>query len=244
MNMRSEISTQDYVSAFYEEERYKKAYSRCYHDWWTKKLLSFVSVKGRILDNGCGTGILFETLSEKKFNIIGLDISSDMLRYAKQQADSLILGDSQDLPFGDESFNLVIGRSLLHHLPDPHRGIKEMARVLKRGGEMVVVDTNTSLLSALPRIIAKRSKHFSDEHKNMKADHLLKMTGDFFNVDKVYYFGYLAYPMAFPDIMDIGRYIPCPVAFTRLLTRLDSLVSSVPMIRTQSWGVMIKGTKK
>jgi ubiquinone/menaquinone biosynthesis C-methylase UbiE len=240
---RSEIATQDHVAAFHEEKRYSKEYARYYHDWWTRKLLSFASPEGRILDNGCGTGILFEALPDRRYNIVGLDISARMLSYARQRAKNLVLGDSQELPFRNESYDLVVGRSLLHHLPDPYMGVKEMARVLKKGGKMVVVDTNASFLSALPRYFARRSEHFSDEHRNMQARHLVKMIGDFFHIDIVYYFGYLAYPIGFPDIIDIGGHIPRPVAITKILTKLDSLISSVPLVRTQSWGIMIKGKK-
>jgi ubiquinone/menaquinone biosynthesis C-methylase UbiE len=239
----NEIITQDFVSIFYEENRYSKKYSRCYHDWWNKKMLSFVSLKGRILDNGCGTGILFETISEKTKSIIGIDISYKMLDYAKQRTSNLILGDSQYLPFQDGSFDLVIGRSLLHHIPDPYLGLKEMARVLKRNGEIVIVDTNKSILSILPRYLANKGEHFSDDHKNMHINHLKKIISDYFNIEKVYYFGYLAYPIGFPDIFDIGKYIPYPTVFTKFLIKLDSVISNIPIIRTQSWGIMIKGTK-
>ncbi len=56
MKKKNESKIQDFVSDYYEEYRYQKRYSRSYHDWWNNKMLSFVSLNGRILDNGCGTG--------------------------------------------------------------------------------------------------------------------------------------------------------------------------------------------
>ncbi len=242
MISKSELDVQNFASDFYEECRYQNKNSRFYHDWWNKKMYSLFSRKGRILDNGCGTGILFEMFHEEKDNIVGIDISYNMLKYSKIKTNKLIMGDSQHLPFQNECFDLIIGRSLLHHLPKPIEGVKEMARVLKRGGEIVVVDTNYSLLSALPRYLAKKGGHFSDEHKNMRTSQIVKMIGDFFKVDRIYYFGYLAYPMGFPDIIDVGKHFPC--ALMKILIKLDSFISNIPIIRTQSWGIMIKGTLK
>jgi len=243
MTERSEIETQDFASGLYEEKRYREPHSKYYHDWWIGRLLSLVSLRGKILDNGCGTGILFQTLPESRFDIIGLDISAGMLRHAQKRARRLVLGDSRNLPFPDGGFDLVIARSLLHHLPDPQGGIHEMARILKTGGEIVVADTNSSLLSALPRLLAKKTRHFSDDHKNFTAARVVEMIRAAFTVDKICFFGYLAYPMGFPDIVNLGKLVPRPLAVTMALTKLDMIISGIPLIRTQSWGIMIKGTK-
>jgi ubiquinone/menaquinone biosynthesis C-methylase UbiE len=240
---KNEVDVQDFVADFHDQYRYRKDYSRYYYDYINNKMLSFVSVEGRILDNGCGTGILLETLGERGV-VVGFDISFNMLKHARRGSDLIVLGDSQILPFQDGCFELVIGRSLLHHLPDPLKGVEEMARVLKTNGEMIVVDTNHSLLSAVPRHFAKKGKHFSDEHKNMRIKELTQIIEESFIVEHVYYFGYLAYPLSFPDIIDIGRYLPWPVKVTKLLTKLDSAISGLPIVRKQSWGVMIKGTKR
>ncbi|MCK4782639.1 MAG: class I SAM-dependent methyltransferase, partial [Desulfobacteraceae bacterium] len=173
MKQRDEISTQDYVSGCYEEQRYQLPYARLYHNWWTQKMLSFVSCKGTVLDNGCGTGILSEAMPNGEIELIGVDISQNMLQHARKRIKRLVLGDSQCLPFADATFDLIVGRSLLHHLPDSAQGVKEMHRVLRSGGEIVVVDTNSSLISTLPRALAKRGAHFSDDHKNMPKSELL-----------------------------------------------------------------------
>jgi SAM-dependent methyltransferase len=220
MKQKSEIETQELASGYYEEKRYREDHSRYYHDWWTSKLLSLVDVRGRVLDNGCGTGILFQALPDAPCTLYGLDISRGMLTYARPRS-----------------------RRLVHHLPDPGRGIREIARILKPGGQVAVVDTNASLLSALPRRLARRSDHFSDDHKNMSARLLADMIREFFTVDAVYHFGYLAYPLGFPDILDIARFIPRPLEVTKMLTKLDALISTIPLLRTQSWGIMIKGTR-
>jgi SAM-dependent methyltransferase len=244
MGRKSEISTQELAAGFYEGARYRAGHARWYHDWWTREMLSRVSVRGRVLDDGCGTGILLESIPAGTCTVVGIDISRAMLKHAGPKGGRLVLGDSQRLPFADGCFDLVIGRSLLHHLPDPALGISEMARVLRPGGEMIVVDTNASLLSLVPRALAGRSDHFSRDHKNLRAEKLVRTIRESFHVDDVVYFGYLAYPMGFPDIVDLGRVVPWPGAVTKILTRIDGWIARVPLLRTQSWGVMIKGTRR
>ena len=243
MKNSTEIDTQNYVSGLYEEQRYKKPYSRIYHDWWTQEMLSLVSCRGCVLDNGCGTGILSEAISGKEIELIGFDISQKMLKQASKRIERLVLGDSQRLPFADGAFDLVVGRSLLHHLPDPAKGVAEIHRVLRGGGEMVVVDTNRSLISTIPRAVVKRGEHFSDDHKNMTLSQLFNVIDRYFDIDFVRYFGYLAYPFGFSDIVDMGKYIPFAASLTKALINLDELIARIPLINTQSWGVMIKSTK-
>lgn len=149
-----EVAVQDRVATWYEENRYRNPWSRAYHQWLNDVVVSQVDVVGRILDNGCGVGHLLHRLREA--DITGIDLSPEMIVIASRYDDRVLLADSQYLPFADASFDTVIARGLLHHLPDPERGLSEMARVLRPGGEVVTIDTNRSLLSALPRAIASR----------------------------------------------------------------------------------------
>jgi hypothetical protein len=73
---------------------------------------------------------------------------------------------------------------------------------------------------------------------------LVSLLEKFFRIDKIYHFGYLAYPLGFPDIIDIGKYFSFAVTLTRILIKVDEWIAKMPFIRTQSWGIMIKGTKK
>ncbi|MCX8038524.1 MAG: class I SAM-dependent methyltransferase [Candidatus Sumerlaeia bacterium] len=237
-----EVAVQDRVAVEYEQKRYADPYSRRYHSWWTDQMLGLVRTDGRILDNGCGIGLLFEKIPPKQ--IVGLDLSSEMLAKAARLSDQLIQGNSQELPLKDNSFDLVFCRSLLHHLPQPERAVREMYRVLRPGGEMVSVDTNASILSALPRKLANRGRHFSEEHQNLTRRRLVQMLEPWFTIDHVRYFGYIAYPLlGFPDLMHIFRFIPFKSLAEALLMFIDEVLSRLPVIRTQSWGILIKATK-
>lgn len=242
-----EIDIQNRVAKHYEEIRYRKPYSRFYHDWWTSKMLSMVKkecLKGRILDNGCGIGINLTHILEESKEIVGLDISQNMCSRAKKRLSKVVQGDSQRLPFESSYFDLVFARSLLHHLPNPERAVSEIRRVLKPGGEAVFSDTNSSLLSKIPRSIAKGREHFSGGHKNFRAKELLKIIGQNLKIEKITFFGYVAYPLiGFPDTVDFFRYIPFKRFAAICLMFIDQFISLIPVVKKQSWGIMIKAIK-
>jgi SAM-dependent methyltransferase len=168
-----------------------------------------------------------------------------MLRRAAERSDQLILGNSQELPLRDACFDVAFCRSLLHHLPRPALAVSEMHRVLRRGGELVLVDTNASILSSLPRRIMYRSQRFSGQHRNMNRRMLERLLRPYFAVDRVVYFGYLAYPLiAFPDAVRVFKYVPFKAFASSALMCIDRALSRVPLLRAQSWGILIKGTRR
>jgi ubiquinone/menaquinone biosynthesis C-methylase UbiE/uncharacterized protein YbaR (Trm112 family) len=238
-----EIAVEARVSSEYERKRYMDPYAKAYHAWWTDQMLARIRTEGRILDNACGIGLLFERISPKQ--VVGLDISREMLRQAARHSDDLILGNSQNLPLKAASFDVVFCRSLLHHLPQPNLAVQEMYRVLRPGGEMVSVDTNASLLSTWPRKIVSRGKHFSEGHTNLNRRALERLLDPYFTVDDVMYFGYIAYPLlGFPDLVGLFKFIPFKPVVAPVLMFVDNILSRIPLVRTQSWGILVKGTRR
>lgn len=97
----------------------------------------------RALDIGCGTGNILEKLTDKCDEVIGLDLSKDMLSVAstifqKGENPFLVQGRAGKLPFNDNTFDLITAYSLFHHLPYFSNPISEIARVLKGGGVLYV----------------------------------------------------------------------------------------------------------
>jgi ubiquinone/menaquinone biosynthesis C-methylase UbiE len=237
--LAEEITTQDRVAVEYEQVRYRDPVAVRYHRWWTDQMLARVDTGGRILDNGCGVGLLCDRIAPEQ--VVGLDISREMLRHAATLSNQLILGNSQDLPLHSGSFDVAFCRSLLHHLPDAAAAVREMHRVLRPGGEMVIVDTNRSLLSWLPRFIASRGEHFSHDHQNLCLRRIRALLEPFFTIEDVLYFGYLAYPLlGFPDLVHLFKYLPCKTLAETALMRIDALLSRTPGVRTQSWAILVK----
>lgn len=97
------------------------------------------------LDLGCGTGEMMKLIHQADNNIelYGIDISEEMLNIAKTKLPEqvkLLLGDSESLPFPDNSFDVVYCNDSFHHYPAPQNVLGEVHRVLKQGGTFLMGD--------------------------------------------------------------------------------------------------------
>ncbi len=236
-----EVSVQDNVADGYESKRYSDKYARMYHDWWTDLMIKHITVKGRVLDNGCGVGHILERFGADE--AVGLDISMNMLRHAWKKSNQLVRGSSQHLPFKENVFHAVFCRGVLHHLPEPEKPANEIHRVLRPGGEVVFVDPNCSLITQLPRMIVRGGEHFAHDHKSFTVGTFEKMLEGKFTIDEVVYFGYVAYPLlAFPDLLNVFKYVPFKDFSAKAVMGLDNFLSKVPGLRTLSWAILVKAT--
>ena len=89
-----------------------------------------------ILDVGCGEGVVIRDILQQNSElcITGLDISRDNLNVAEELNPTarFVLGDVYELPFENDSFDLVICTEVLEHLKDPERAVAELKRVSKK----------------------------------------------------------------------------------------------------------------
>lgn len=94
----------------------------------------------RVLELGCGTGDMWKHNLHllRGSELILSDFSSGMLEAARQnvQAETVAFRqvDIQNIPYPDSSFDVVIANMMLYHVPDLHKGLSEVRRVLKPGG--------------------------------------------------------------------------------------------------------------
>ena len=102
-------------------------------------LLSPVS-SGRYLDIGCGTGNYTIPLSERGLNFTGVDPSEVMLNEAKSKSRKVewISGTVEDIPFADNTFDGAIATLTVHHWNNMEQGFRELYRVLKPAGRLVI----------------------------------------------------------------------------------------------------------
>lgn len=98
-----------------------------------------------ILDIGAGTGRLAIQLARAGAMVTALDVSSSMLDKLKQKAPSkikLVVGDAENLPFADNSFDLMVAAFLIVHLKDPRYFLDQAYRALKDGGRLLLTNIN------------------------------------------------------------------------------------------------------
>lgn len=116
-------------------------------DFWRQTSLARLhDTEGKhILINGIGSGLDIPYLPHNA-NLTGNDITPAMLaraekRAAEHQCDiELVCADSQQLPFSDQSFDIVIMHLILAVVPDSSRALQEASRVLKAGGQIFIYD--------------------------------------------------------------------------------------------------------
>lgn len=93
-------------------------------------------------DIGAGTGFVTEGLVRRGLGVIAVDQSEAMLEELKKKYPTLDCrhGDAEDLPLADDAVDYVFANMYLHHVERPSEAIKEMTRILKKGGRLVITD--------------------------------------------------------------------------------------------------------
>ncbi len=113
-----------------------------------------------ILDGGCGPGTYGIILAQEGARVIGVDISPEAIKVAKERANrkgvnfTPLVGDLENLTFEDGYFDICFCGWALHHFPDINKTVSSLKRVLKPGGKIALVEPNESnLLMRLSRFI-------------------------------------------------------------------------------------------
>lgn len=117
---------------------------------YLRKRAAFVAAhcpRGAGLDVGCGTGALAARLAGMGYTMTGVDPSDGMLEVLRTRAPSVeaVVASGTELPFPDDSFDVVLTVAVMHHIAQPQdvrRTLAEMVRVVKPSGRIVVWDHN------------------------------------------------------------------------------------------------------
>ena len=118
----------------------------------------------KLLDAGCGTGEYSSWFASRGAKVTGIDLSDGSLREAKKYVESLSLDNVAfekrsvlDTGFADARFDFVYCTGVLHHTPDPFGGLRELTRVLRPGGKILISLYTSSgfLLREARRQVAK-----------------------------------------------------------------------------------------
>ena len=130
---------------------------------WMRTVIGFDQFRGkRLLEIGCGTGTDLLQFARGGAEVIGLDLTPRSIEIARRrfavygQSGTFAIGDAENLAFPDESFDAVYSFGVLHHTPDTERAIREVHRVLRRGGRAIVMLYHRASLYYWGGLIVKR----------------------------------------------------------------------------------------
>jgi len=103
----------------------------------------FVS-EGKLLDIGCGSGDWLSYMAKLGWNVSGVDFDPKAVSAARQQGLNVHLGSVEAQNFAANSFDAILLNQVIEHVPDPITTLKECARILKRGGKLLLYTPNSS----------------------------------------------------------------------------------------------------
>ena len=122
------------------------------HDIWGDLISSYLprNKQLKILCIGCGSGFIPILMALKRHEVIGIDYSCSMIAEAIDNARSVsanvhfICSEVDNLPFENESFDVIISKNIVWNLPNPELAFSEWRRVLSVGGRLIYFDGNWS----------------------------------------------------------------------------------------------------
>jgi ubiquinone/menaquinone biosynthesis C-methylase UbiE len=159
----SEAKTRAYYDDFstHYEARRGGNVPHGYHDLLDHLESDFVKKFGesrRVLEVGCGTGLILERIARFAAFAEGVDLSPGMLRHAEARGLKVREASANALPFADQSFDVTCSFKVLPHVPDLEGALQEMARVTKPGGYVIAEFYNPLSFRGLLRALGPARK--------------------------------------------------------------------------------------
>lgn len=180
--------------------------------------LSAGLAKGRVLDIGCGNGFILKALSKKvsDIEVFGFDNTFSLAKATKkrlgEKANILRASANCQLPFIDNSFDLILSTDALEHLKDPSLLLKEIHRLLKPGGRAVITIPNGSSYMPFMSLAAKLPQRFAIFSIFVHGEHPVKTPQP---IAAVYFFNEITQMLQRPGfrIVEINGFESFPYFF-------------------------------
>ena len=151
---------------------------------WRRRVLQ--QPQGKVLEIGVGTGKNLPYYDYSKVDLTAIDISQGMLLYAENLAKKnnypvkLKLASAQKLPFKDNTFDYIVCTFVLCSVPDPVQALKEMKRVLKKDGKIILLEhvlSKNKLFSTLENLFNPLTTRMMGVHINRDTPWNIKKSG-------------------------------------------------------------------
>jgi ubiquinone/menaquinone biosynthesis C-methylase UbiE len=221
--------------------------TRLVNEYWNEEIYKWLPQRSdlAVLDNMCGTGVFLDVLARDFRFVVGADISIDMVRRTREDArkslKGLVCADADRLPFADAFFDVVNVRGALHHVNPVDTALKEMRRVLRPGGMVIISEPcdDFILVRKMRELMYSRMNYFDeDERTFLSADLISALQRTGFRVRSHKRFGFLAYALlGYPDIipqLEFMSRLPFSRVLSQTLIAIDKLLARTPIVKNWS----------
>jgi len=120
-------------------------------------------IKGKILENGCGVGMYVEHLSPFGGTVIGLEYDFERAAEARTNSPHIINAGGEFIPLPSSTFDLILSHEVIEHVQDDRSAIREMIRILKPGGRIILFCPNRGYPFETHGIYRKGKYHFGNK---------------------------------------------------------------------------------
>lgn len=148
--MPARLHNRDYYDEF--STRYERGRDHGYHalvDRLEVEMALRYARGGRVLEAGCGTGLILKELAPHTRLAVGVDLSAGMLSHAARRKLRVVQGSIVDLPFPDDTFDAVCSFKVLAHVERISEALAELSRVVRPGGHLILEFYNPYSLRGL-----------------------------------------------------------------------------------------------
>lgn len=142
----------------------------------TDKIVELVGEGKKVLDAGCGDGLITDKIGKNNY-VVGIDNSKEAIKLAKQKCsnvDKLKEDNALDLSFKDNTFDVVVLADVIEHIKQEQELLKEMHRVTKKNGEIII----TTPLKRKDSLLWDPNNHV----KEYSTDDLEKSVSNYYNI--------------------------------------------------------------
>jgi SAM-dependent methyltransferase len=245
-DLARELEAQDHALAEYSDPGFlMPRYERQMAELALVRLFGGELPKGRILDAGCGIGLLGRLYPG--LELVGLDASMTLLREAAVGYRLRVEASAEALPFQDHSFDVVVALNMLHHVINPDAAVREFARVLKLGGTLVAVDPRkVAPIELAKRLLRGKNKAFAPTHKAFTVaeyEQLIRQNG-LFEVTEALRVGLLSLlGMGGLDALQLSPLLPARDRIASAFVAADRLAFAVPGVARSGLNLALRATR-
>jgi len=210
-----------------------------------KKMIGFVKGK-KILDVGCGRGLLSFYLARKGANVIGIDLSKGFIDHCKREAEKLNFDlefkvmNALIPDFEDKTFDIIVGSRAIHHLPNLEIFFRECKRLLKKKGYIVFIEPlKKNLIVELNRKYFAPKQRTNYEHPLLISD-VLKARKRFGNIKHFEYFLISPFAMVLVRILKNRALFKTTYKFLNIL---EKPLCKIKFLQKYCWQTVFKCIK-